>query len=124
MVKQYWKSKLNFKIDGVNLRALEYYASKIGLSIFIKKEKTDILKNIIADYTDKDGNNNFIGSIFVRSGFYQLEDALDISSFDKLNLVGEDKYTVILSTWAAPSRLSHREGASFVQTPKPSVVLL
>lgn len=57
----------------------------------------DILKNIIADYTDKDGNNNFIGSIFVRSGFYQLEDALDISSFDKLNLVGEDKYTVILS---------------------------
>lgn len=46
-LKQYWKSKLNFKIDGVNLRALEYYASKIGLSIFIKKEKTDILKNII-----------------------------------------------------------------------------
>ncbi|MFY4819389.1 heat-shock protein, partial [Aliarcobacter butzleri] len=46
-LKQYWKSKLNFKIDGVNLRALEYYASKIGLSVFIKKEKTDILKNII-----------------------------------------------------------------------------
>lgn len=37
-LKQYWKSKLNFKIDGVNLRALEYYASKIGLSVFIKRE--------------------------------------------------------------------------------------
>lgn len=46
-LKQYWKSKLNFKLKGINLRALEYFASQIGLSVFIKKEKSDILKNIL-----------------------------------------------------------------------------
>jgi len=45
-LKQYWESKLNFKLKGVNLRALEYFASEIGLSVFIKKEKSDVLKNI------------------------------------------------------------------------------
>lgn len=46
-LKQYWKSKLNFKLKGINLRALEYFATQIGLSVFIKKEKSDILKNIL-----------------------------------------------------------------------------
>lgn len=46
-LKQYWQSKLNFKLKGINLRALEYFASNIGLSVFIKKEKSDILKNIL-----------------------------------------------------------------------------
>lgn len=46
-LKQYWQSKLNLKLKGVNLRALEYFASEIGLSIFIKKEKSDVLKNIL-----------------------------------------------------------------------------
>jgi heat-inducible transcriptional repressor len=46
-LKQYWQSKLNFKLKGVNLRALEYFASNIGLSVFIKKEKSDVLKNIL-----------------------------------------------------------------------------
>ena len=46
-LKQYWQSKLNFKLKGINIRALEHFASKIGLSIFIKKEKADILKNIL-----------------------------------------------------------------------------
>jgi heat-inducible transcriptional repressor len=46
-LKQYWQTKLNFKLRGINLRALEYYASAVGLSVFIKKEKTDILKNIL-----------------------------------------------------------------------------
>jgi heat-inducible transcriptional repressor len=46
-LKQYWQSKLNFKLKGINLRALEYFSSKMGISIFIKKEKADILKNIL-----------------------------------------------------------------------------
>lgn len=46
-LKQYWQSKLNFKLKGVNLRALEYFASEVGLSVFIKKEKSDVLKNIL-----------------------------------------------------------------------------
>lgn len=46
-LKQYWQSKLNFKIKGVNLRALQYFASSVGLSVFIKKEKSDVLQNII-----------------------------------------------------------------------------
>lgn len=46
-LKQHWKSKLNFKLQEINLQALKYFSSQIGLSIFIKKEKTDKLKNII-----------------------------------------------------------------------------
>ncbi|PUE64478.1 heat-shock protein [Arcobacter caeni] len=46
-LKQYWQSKLNFELKSVNLRALEYFASEIGLSVFIKKEKSDVLKNIL-----------------------------------------------------------------------------
>lgn len=46
-LKQYWISKLNFKIGGVNLKALEYLASKIGLTVFAKNQTTDTLQNII-----------------------------------------------------------------------------
>ena len=46
-LKQYWQSKLNFKLKGINLRALEYFSSKMGISIFIKKEKADFLKNVL-----------------------------------------------------------------------------
>ena len=46
-LKQYWQMKLGFKLKGINLRALEYFASEIGLCVFIKKVKTDILKDIL-----------------------------------------------------------------------------
>jgi len=46
-LKQYWTSKLNFFIEEVDVRALQYYASQIGVSVFIKKEKSDVLKDII-----------------------------------------------------------------------------
>lgn len=46
-LKQYWERKLDFEIKGINLQALEYFATKIGLSVFIKKDKSDILQNII-----------------------------------------------------------------------------
>ncbi len=44
-LKQYWK--LNFRLRGINLRALQHYATQMGISVFIKKEKTDILQHII-----------------------------------------------------------------------------
>jgi len=46
-LKQYWSTKLNYNLNGINLRALQHFASEIGLSVFIKKEKSDILKNIL-----------------------------------------------------------------------------
>ena len=46
-LKQYWKTKLDFKLSGVNLKALQYFAQNIGLSVFLKKEKSDILKNVL-----------------------------------------------------------------------------
>lgn len=46
-LKQYWSSRLNFSLNGVNLKALEYLSNKIGLSLFLKKDRQDILKNLI-----------------------------------------------------------------------------
>ncbi len=46
-LKQYWLGKLNFSLSGINVKALEYLASNIGISVFLKKEKNDILENII-----------------------------------------------------------------------------
>ena len=46
-LKQYWIGKLNFKLSGINVKALEYLSSKIGLTVFLKKEKSDILQNLI-----------------------------------------------------------------------------
>ena len=46
-LKQYWKSKLDFRLKGINLKALQYFAQEVGLSVFLKKEKSDILKNIL-----------------------------------------------------------------------------
>jgi heat-inducible transcriptional repressor len=46
-LKQYWTTKLNFEVDHVNLQAIQYYASAVGVSVFIKKEKSDVLLNIL-----------------------------------------------------------------------------
>ncbi len=46
-LKQYWLGKLNFKLSGINIKALEYLANNIGLTVFLKKEKSDVLQNII-----------------------------------------------------------------------------
>ena len=46
-LKQYWIGKLNFSISGVNIKAMEFLANKIGLTVILKKEKSDILQNII-----------------------------------------------------------------------------
>ncbi|WP_026804158.1 heat-shock regulator [Aliarcobacter lanthieri] len=46
-LKQYWSGKLDFNLSGINIKSLEYFSSKIGLTVFLKKEKQDILRNII-----------------------------------------------------------------------------
>ncbi len=47
-LKQYWQNRINFNINQeVNLKALEYFASQVGLCVFLRKEKSDILQNII-----------------------------------------------------------------------------
>lgn len=46
-LKQYWKARLNFDLSFVNLQALKYFAKELGLTVFLKKEKEDLLKNLI-----------------------------------------------------------------------------
>lgn len=46
-LKMYWSNKLNFKLEYVDEKAIDYLASNIGLSVFIQEQKYDILKNII-----------------------------------------------------------------------------
>lgn len=46
-LKEYWKTKLDFNISNINLKALQYYASEVEVSVFIKKEKSDVLKDIL-----------------------------------------------------------------------------
>lgn len=46
-LKQYWSEKLDFTLKGINIKALEYFSSKIGLTVFLKKQKSDVLKGVI-----------------------------------------------------------------------------
>jgi len=46
-LKEYWKTRLNFDVSNINLKALQYYSSEVEVSVFIKKEKSDILKEIL-----------------------------------------------------------------------------
>ncbi len=45
-LKRYWVDKLNFKLDYVDEKSIEYLSNKIGLSVFIQDQKSDILKEI------------------------------------------------------------------------------
>ncbi len=46
-LKQYWQSRLDFKLSLVDIQAVEKLAQKIGLTVFVKKETSDILQQII-----------------------------------------------------------------------------
>lgn len=46
-LKEYWLKKINIKTLDINLKAVEYYASKVGLTVFIKNSFSDRLKDII-----------------------------------------------------------------------------
>ncbi len=46
-LKQYWKSRLSYKLNFVDIKRVENLAQRIGLTVFVKKETNDILTNII-----------------------------------------------------------------------------
>lgn len=46
-LKQYWQSKLDFKLSLIDIQAVENLAQKIGLTVFVKKETSDVLQQII-----------------------------------------------------------------------------
>jgi heat-inducible transcriptional repressor len=46
-LKEFWISRLNFKLDFVDLEAMKYMATQIGVSVFIKEQKADTLQNIL-----------------------------------------------------------------------------
>ena len=46
-LKEFWISRLNFKLDFVNLEALKYLATQIGVTVFIKEQKADTLQDIL-----------------------------------------------------------------------------
>ena len=46
-LKEFWINRLDFKLDFVNLEALKFLASKIGVTVFIKEQKADTLQNIL-----------------------------------------------------------------------------
>ena len=46
-LKQYWSTKLGFKLGFVDERAINYLSNEIGLSVFIQEQKSDVLQNIL-----------------------------------------------------------------------------
>jgi heat-inducible transcriptional repressor len=88
-LKQYWTSKLNFVIENVNVQSLQYYASQIGVSVFIKKEKSDVLQDII-NVNDKymilEFNSFAITVKFSDALFRFLTDMIGISVKDILRI--------------------------------------
>lgn len=46
-LKEFWINRLNFKLDFVNEDALNYMANNIGVSVFVKEQKADMLQNIL-----------------------------------------------------------------------------
>jgi len=45
-LKEYWAKRLNLKLENIDKRALEYFAKEVGVSVFIKKERNDVLEAI------------------------------------------------------------------------------
>ncbi|QKF83283.1 HrcA family transcriptional regulator [Halarcobacter ebronensis] len=46
-LKMYWSGKLNFKLNFVDEKAVEYLSKDIGLSVFLQEQKSDVLKDIL-----------------------------------------------------------------------------
>jgi heat-inducible transcriptional repressor len=46
-LKMYWSSKLNFKLNFVDEKAIEYLSKEIGVSVFVQEQKSDNLKEIL-----------------------------------------------------------------------------
>lgn len=46
-LKQYWSTKLNFKLGFVDEKAIDYLSHEIGISVFIQEQKSDVLQDIL-----------------------------------------------------------------------------
>lgn len=46
-LKQYWQGKIKANLSQINIQALEYFSTQVGLSVFIKKEKNDTLIDVL-----------------------------------------------------------------------------
>jgi len=44
---QYWSSKLNFKLDFVDEKAIEYFSKELGVTVFVQEQKSDTLNDIL-----------------------------------------------------------------------------
>ena len=88
-LKQYWTSKLKFDLDSVNLQAIQYYASQVGVSVFIKKEKSDTLQNVLNvenKYMILEFSSFAINVKFSDALFRFLQDMLGVSLIDILKI--------------------------------------
>jgi heat-inducible transcriptional repressor len=46
-LKEFWINRLGFTLDFVDLEALKYLSSQIGVTVFVKEQKSDTLQNIL-----------------------------------------------------------------------------
>lgn len=46
-LKQYWQTKLNFRLKFVDERAVDYFSKEIGITAFVLEQTSDILKDIL-----------------------------------------------------------------------------
>jgi heat-inducible transcriptional repressor len=46
-LKEYWLNKLDFTLDSVDLTTMEYLASKLGLTVFIKQQVNSKLQSVL-----------------------------------------------------------------------------
>jgi len=46
-LKQYWINKLNFKLDFVDEKAIEYFSKELGVAVFVQEQKSDTLNDIL-----------------------------------------------------------------------------
>jgi len=46
-LKQYWVSKLNFKLDFVDEKAIEYFSNDLGVAVFVQEQKSDTLDEVL-----------------------------------------------------------------------------
>ena len=91
-LKQYWLERLDFELKGINIKVLEQLTNSLGLTVFLKKEASDILENIInvedryiiLEFT------NFAVNIKYNSALYKfLNDFLENSLEDILKISKE-----------------------------------
>lgn len=46
-LKEYWQKRVNIKLGSINTSAIEHYANKIGLTVFVRNKNDDKFDNII-----------------------------------------------------------------------------